>query len=98
MSIIVSENARDTTFIRIDRPFFDHDNALCFSAYAFGWGYCAFSLDCFVVQEVLGSVDRSPRQVLLAFRIEQARIRSAVRRAARPRCGERIRLTAGDFT
>ncbi|MFL9929139.1 hypothetical protein P0D88_07730 [Paraburkholderia sp. RL18-103-BIB-C] len=96
MSIIVGENAVDTTLIRLGRPFFDRENALCFSAYAFGWGYCAFSLEAAVAHEVLGSIDESPRQILLAFAIGQARIRKAVHRAARKH-GERIRLTPGDF-
>jgi hypothetical protein len=97
VSIIGGENALDTTFIRIGRPFFDRDHGLCFSAYAVGWGYGAFSLEATVAHEVLGSVDLSPRQILLAFLIEQASVRAAVQRAARPGCGERIRLAADDF-
>lgn len=97
MSKIVRDKAVDTTLIRIGRPFFDRENTLYFSAYAFGWGYCAFSLDPEVAHEVLGSIDQSPRQILLAFAIGQVKIRKAVHRAARQQDGQRIRLTAGDF-
>ncbi len=97
MSIIVGENAVDTTLIRLGRPFFDRENTLCFSAYAFGCGDIArFSLEAAVAHEVLGSIDESPRQILLAFAIGQSSIRKAVNRAARQH-GERIRLTPGDF-
>jgi hypothetical protein len=98
VSIVVSDHAPGSTFIRIGRPFFDRDDTLCFSAYGIGWGYCAFSLEAAVAHEVLGSVDPSPRQILLAFGMGHARIRGAVCRAIRPRHGERIRLTAGDFS
>lgn len=97
MSILASDRALDMTSLRIGRPFFNHDDALCFSAYGFGWGYRAFSLDTVVAHDVLGSVDESPRQVLLAFAMGRTRILTAVCRAARPRCGERVRLTACDF-
>ncbi|NKJ50098.1 hypothetical protein CIC12_25895 [Burkholderia sp. SG-MS1] len=83
--------------MRIGRPLFRRDDTLCFSAYGFGWGYRAFALDAGVAHEVLGSVDPSPRQILLAFGMGHARIRAAVCRAARPRHGERTRLTVDDF-
>jgi hypothetical protein len=97
VSIIVSDHALDTALIRMSRPFLDHDDALCFSAYGFGWGYRAFLLDAFVAHDALASIDQSPRQLLLAFGIGQAAVRKAVLRAAQPQCGERIRLTAADF-
>jgi hypothetical protein len=76
-------NAMDTTIIQISSPLFSDENTLCFSAHAFGWGYCAFSLDRDTACEVLGAADHS--------------IREAVSRAMRPRCGGRIRLTGADF-
>ena len=97
MSIIVCDHALDIPLIRVSRPYINHDDALCFSAYGFGWGYRAFLLDAFVAHEALASVDQSPRQILLAFGIGQAAVRKAVLRAAQPRSGERIRLTAADF-
>ncbi|MFM0413540.1 hypothetical protein [Paraburkholderia aromaticivorans] len=90
-------NATDTTIIQISSPLFSDENTLCFSAHAFGWGYCAFSLDRDTACEVLGAADHSNRQTLLAFALGQVKIREAVRRAMRPRCGERIRLTGADF-
>ncbi|NML30537.1 hypothetical protein [Paraburkholderia antibiotica] len=87
----------DTTFIRLSRPFFDRHDALCFSAYAFGWGYCAFSLDPTVADEALGRAGQSARQRRVGFAVSRARIRDAVRRAVRRGCGERVALDVDDF-
>jgi hypothetical protein len=73
------------------------DSALWFSAYAPGWGYCAFALPCNTVGEPLGAADASARALLLAFELGKSRILQAVERQLPSEAGRRITLSDADF-
>ncbi|EDZ99431.1 hypothetical protein BH160DRAFT_5279 [Burkholderia sp. H160] len=68
-----------------------------FSAYAFGWGYCAFALPPNTVCERLGAANESAKQLMLAFELGKRRIVQAVEQKALPRTGERIELVPADL-
>jgi hypothetical protein len=78
-------------------PIVSADSAVLFSAYGFGWGYCAFALPPAAVCEQLGAADGTARQLLLAFELGKRRIRQVVERKALPGTGERVTLTSADF-
>ncbi|MFL9913778.1 hypothetical protein [Paraburkholderia sp. RL17-337-BIB-A] len=78
-------------------PILSADSAIWFSAYGFGWGYCAFALPSQVVCECLGAADDSPRQLLLAFQLGKPRLLAAVERTVRPGAGSRLSLSANDL-
>ncbi|CAN0617286.1 conserved protein of unknown function [Burkholderia multivorans] len=78
-------------------PSLASDSTLLFSAYAFGWGFCAFALPADVVCERLGAANASPRQLLLAFELGRQRILVAVERRIDSNTGERITLAVDDF-
>jgi hypothetical protein len=78
-------------------PIVSADSAVLFSAYGFGWGYCAFALPPAAVCEHLGAADATARQMLLAFELGKRRIRQVVESKALPGTGERVTLSSADF-
>jgi hypothetical protein len=96
--------AQDGTVIAMDQPgtsltapFLSADSAVWFSAYGFGWGYCAFSLNSEVICEQLGAANETPKQLMLAFELGKRRLLQAVEKKALPGTGERISLSAEDL-
>jgi hypothetical protein len=83
--------------MNLTAPILCTDSTVLFSAYGFGWGYCAFALPCGVVCEELGAANRTPRQLLLAFELGKRRLLHAVEAKAAPGTGERITLSAADL-
>jgi len=73
------------------------DSSLWFSAYGFGWGYCAFELPAHVAREQLGAADAAPNQLMLAFELGRRRVLRAVEQKMLPANGERIVLSAEDL-
>ncbi|CAB3774955.1 hypothetical protein [Paraburkholderia humisilvae] len=67
-----------TLSIQMTSPIPCDDAAVCFSAYAAGWGYRAFRLPYEVVCERLGAGDTSEQQIRLAFQSGKQRILDAV--------------------
>lgn len=78
-------------------PLLSADSTLWFSAYGFGWGYCAFALPAETVCERLGAANVTQKQLMLAFELGKRRILRAVVHKALPRTGERIPLLADDL-
>lgn len=92
---IVLDNDRTRT--HFTAPILTSDSSVWFSAYRFGWGYCAFALPAEVVCEGLGAADETPRQLVLAFELGKHRLRKAIAERQLPRTGERITLCAADL-
>jgi hypothetical protein len=82
--------------LTITPPFVSSDAAIWFSAYGFGWGYCAFSLPAEAVCQYLGAADTSRKQLMLAFELGRKRISKAIEQVAIPDTGDRITLTSLD--
>jgi hypothetical protein len=82
--------------VSITSPSISYDASLWFSAYKFGWGYCAFSLPVETVCEHLGAADASARQLVLAFELGRKRIVKAVEQVAIPMTGDRVVLGSLD--
>lgn len=82
---------------RLTEPVLAGDSALWFSAYGFGWGYCAFELPADVTREQLGAASEAPKQLMLAFELGRRRVLQAVERKTLPTDGERIVLSAEDL-
>ncbi|WP_166678910.1 hypothetical protein [Paraburkholderia sp. BL6665CI2N2] len=78
-------------------PIVSADSTVLFSAYGFGWGYCAFTLQSEAVCEQLGAADGTAKQLLLAFELGKRQILQAVERNAVPGAGERVALAAADL-
>lgn len=78
-------------------PLLTVESTLWFSAYAFGWGYCAFALPAETVCEKLGAVNGTPKQLMLAFELGKRRLLQAVEQKALPGTGERIMLSTDDL-
>ncbi|MFM0176842.1 hypothetical protein PQR52_00050 [Paraburkholderia aspalathi] len=78
-------------------PILSSDSAIWFSAYGFGWGYCAFTLPSEAVCEKLGAGNEAAKQLLLAFELGRRKLLQAVVQKALPGTGERIRLSADDL-
>jgi hypothetical protein len=76
----------------ITKPTLSNDSAVWFSAYGFGWGYCAFALPFQAVCEQLGARDTSSRQLMLAFELGRRKIVQAVASAEIPLNGDRVTL------
>jgi hypothetical protein len=76
----------------ITKPTLSNDSTVWFSAYGFGWGYCAFALPFTAVREQLGARDTSPRQLMLAFELGRRKIVQAVVNAEIPLTGDRVTL------
>ncbi|TDN62551.1 hypothetical protein B0G77_6128 [Paraburkholderia sp. BL10I2N1] len=89
--------AMDQPGTSLTAPFLSADSAIWFSAYGFGWGYCAFSLDSEVVCEQLGAANETSKQLMLAFELGKRRLLQAVEKKALPGTGERITLSAEDL-
>ncbi|HEX7931679.1 MAG TPA: hypothetical protein VF573_01145 [Paraburkholderia sp.] len=84
--------------MNLTAPLFLADSALWFSAYGFGWGYCAFALPFEVVCEELGARNETAQQVRLAFELNKRRILRTVQRyGVEPATGERITLSVADL-
>lgn len=78
-------------------PLLATHSTLWFSAYGFGWGYCAFALPGEVVCEELGAANESATQLKLAFELGKRRLLQVVETKALPGTGERITLSSADF-
>lgn len=78
-------------------PFLSVDSTLWFSAYGFGWGYCAFALPAATVCEKLGAANETPKQLMLAFELGQQRLLQVVQQKVLLGTGERITLSTDDF-
>jgi len=73
------------------------DSSLRFSAYKFGWGYCAFVIPSAIVCGRLSALDASPQQLINAFEFDKARISLAVAHHGPATSGERTNLDWSDF-
>jgi hypothetical protein len=78
--------------VSLSAPFISRDASLWFSAYGFGWGYCAFSIPIEAVCEYLGAADASTKQLMLAFELGRNRISKVVKQVEIPETGERVIL------
>ncbi|REE07601.1 hypothetical protein B0G71_8136 [Paraburkholderia sp. BL27I4N3] len=78
-------------------PLLTVDSTLWFSAYGFGWGYCAFALPAETVCEKLGAANGTAKQLMLAFELGKRKILQVVEQKAIPSTGERITLSAADL-
>ena len=78
---------------RITAPSISQDGSIWFSAYAFGWGYCAFSIPTKAVCEQLGAADTSEKQLMLAFELGKKRICEVVEQTYIPDTGDRVTLS-----
>lgn len=87
----------DQPHTNLTAPLLSVDSTLWFSAYGFGWGYCAFALPAKTVCEKLGAANETPKQLMLAFELGKRRLLQAVEQKALPGTGERITLSAADL-
>ncbi|ASW04437.1 hypothetical protein CJU94_40560 (plasmid) [Paraburkholderia aromaticivorans] len=78
-------------------PFLCGDSTVWFSAYGFGWGYCAFALPAETVCEKLGAANTTPRQLMLAFELGRHHLLQTIANKALPATGERVTLSAADL-
>lgn len=78
-------------------PLLSADSTVWFSAYGFGWGYCAFALPAETVCEKLGAANETPKQLMLAFELGKRRLLQVVEQKALPGTGERITLSPADL-
>jgi hypothetical protein len=78
-------------------PILSADATVWFSAYGFGWGYCAFALPAEAVCERLGAANETLKQLMLAFELGKRRVLQAIEQKALPSTGERITLSADDL-
>ncbi|WP_321964933.1 hypothetical protein [Paraburkholderia sp. J7] len=83
--------------MNLTAPLLSVDSTLWFSAYGFGWGYCAFALPAATVCEKLGAANETPKQLMLAFELGQRRLLQAVEQKALSSIGERITLSTDDL-
>ena len=81
----------------LSAPILCADATVWFSAYGFGWGYCAFALPAEVICEKLGAANETPKQLMLAFELGKVRLLQAVAQKVLPATGERIMLSAADL-
>ena len=81
----------------LTEPILSADSSVWFSAYRFGWGYCAYSLPCEVVCEKLGATDESPKQLMLAFALNKSRLVRVIEHRYPLLVNERIVLAATDL-
>ncbi|WP_236001832.1 hypothetical protein [Paraburkholderia elongata] len=89
--------AMDQPGTNVTAPILSSDSAVWFSAYGFGWGYCAFTLPSEAVCAKLGAGNGTAKQLLLAFELGKRKLLKAVVQKALPCTGERIRLSADDL-
>ncbi|CAB3793193.1 hypothetical protein LMG28614_03669 [Paraburkholderia ultramafica] len=83
--------------MKLTPPLLSADSTLWFSAYGFGWGYCAFALDAETVCEKLGAANETPKQLMLAFELGKRRLLQAIEPKTLPGTGERVTLSAADL-
>ena len=81
----------------LTEPILSADSSVWFSAYGFGWGYCAFSLPSDVICEKLGAANETPKQLMLAFELGKRRLTQVAEQKYLPQVGERITLAAADL-
>jgi len=91
---VLAKNQIDTC---LTTPILTADSSIWFSAYRFGWGYCAFALPAELVCEGLGAADQTPKQLVLAFELGKHRLRKAIAGKRLPGTGERITLSIDDL-
>jgi hypothetical protein len=82
----------DLTTPSITSPIIREDGEIWFSAYGFGWGYCAYSLSAEVVCNELGAASQTPSQLLLAFELGKIKLSQVVLDIPIPEDGERVAL------
>jgi hypothetical protein len=87
----------DQPTTKFTAPILAADATVWFSAYGFGWGYCAFALPADAVCEQLGAANETPRQLLLAFELGKPRLLRAIEQIALPDTGERVTLSAANL-
>jgi len=80
----------------ISKPVVLPDASVWFSAYAFGWGYRAFSIPAEVLREQLGAADTTRSQLALAFELGRKRISLSIEKCSSADAGERIALRTLD--
>ncbi|WP_321963613.1 hypothetical protein [Paraburkholderia sp. J7] len=78
-------------------PLLSADATLLFSAYGFGWGYCAFALPAVTVCTKLGAANENPKELMLAFKLGQRRLLQAVEKKVLPGTGERVTFSTADL-
>ncbi|CAM2154750.1 conserved protein of unknown function [Pararobbsia alpina] len=83
--------------ISLTAPRFANESTICFSAYGFGWGYCAFEVSPEVACQYLGAANDSHRQLLLAFQLGNQKLLRAAERATPPLSGAPIEITGQDL-
>ncbi|MEX3980100.1 hypothetical protein AB4Y45_14110 [Paraburkholderia sp. EG287A] len=81
----------------LTEPILAADSSVWFSAYRFGWGYCAYSLPREVLCEKLGATDGSPKQLMLAFALNKSRLVRVIEHRYPLLVNERITLAATDL-
>src|SRR5258707_4763606 len=64
--------------VSLSAPFISADASLWFSAYGFGWGYCAFSIPIEAVCEYPGAAGGPTQQLLVSFLFGKERISEGV--------------------
>jgi len=87
----------DETRTSLTSPLLAVGSTLWFSAYCFGWGYCAFAIPAGTVREKLGAANETPEQLVIAFALGKHRILRAVEQKTLPDTGERIMLSTDDL-
>jgi hypothetical protein len=83
--------------ISLTAPMFADESTIRFSAYGFGWGYCAFELSSDVARQYLGAANESPRQLLLAFQLGNQKLLKAAERTEPPLSGAPVEITGQDL-
>jgi hypothetical protein len=83
--------------IHVTRPILRDDTSIWFSAFGWGWGYCAFALPVEAVCKELGAANTTPGQLGLAFELGKPRIVRAIEQRAPANQGQRIPLDAADL-
>lgn len=84
--------------IAITRSTPSDTRAIWFSAYGFGWGYRAFELPFEVACEKLEASNPTAKHSLLAFELGRRQILRVVDRDSGRYNGERLTLSAQDFS
>ncbi|QBR01152.1 hypothetical protein [Paraburkholderia pallida] len=87
----------DQSRTNLTAPLLSADSTLLFSAYGFGWGYCAFALRAETVCEKLGAANGTPKELVLAFQLGKRRLVEAVEHQVLPGTGERVTLSTADL-
>jgi hypothetical protein len=80
----------------ISKPVVFSDSSVWFSAYGFGWGYCAFSIPVEIVCEQLGAANATHNQLTLAFELGKKRVSQAVEKNYVQDTGGRVALRSLD--